>query len=80
LRVSKTALYDIGVTGNLEQRVYKHKHSLVEGFTQKYGVHTLVYYEETNDVHTALAREKQLKNWRRKWKIKLSLDSGASPE
>ncbi len=61
----------IGVTGNLQQRVYQHKHEAVEGFTQKYGVHMLVYYEETNDVHTALAREKQLKNWNRKWKIEL---------
>jgi putative endonuclease len=61
----------IGVTGNLEQRVYQHKHRSVEGFTQKYGVHLLVYYEETNDVHAALAREKQLKNWQRKWKLEL---------
>lgn len=61
----------IGVTGNLQQRVYQHKHEAVEGFSKKYGVYLLVYYEETNDVHTALAREKQLKNWQRKWKIEL---------
>ena len=55
----------IGVTNNLERRVYEHKHELVEGFTKSYHVHKLVYYEETCDVRAALEREKQLKNWSR---------------
>ncbi len=59
------------MTSNLTRRVYQHKHDLIEGFTQKYGVHRLVYYESTNDVYAALKREKQLKAWKRAWKIRL---------
>ena len=55
----------IGVTNNLERRLYEHKHHLAEGFTKKYHVHKLVYSEYTSDVHAALAREKQLKGWTR---------------
>lgn len=61
----------IGVTNNLEKRVYEHKRGVIEGFTKKYGIHNLVYLEETNDVNAALQREKQLKKWNRKWKIQL---------
>ena len=61
----------IGVTNNLERRMYEHKNGLVEGFAKKYNVSTLVYYEETNDIHAALQREKQLKKWNRKWKLSL---------
>ena len=61
----------VGVTNALQRRVYEHKHDMIEGFTQKYGVHTLVYFEETSDVHSALAREKQLKKWKRAWKLEL---------
>ena len=61
----------IGVTNNLERRVYEHQQGLVEGFTKKYGVHHLVYHEATADIHTALAREKELKKWNRKWKLEL---------
>jgi len=61
----------IGVTNNLERRLYEHKNNLVEGFTKKYSVHNLVYFEEVNDVNAALQREKQLKRWTRKWKIDL---------
>ena len=61
----------IGVTNNLERRLYEHKHELVPGFTQRYHVHKLVYFEETPDVHAALAREKQLKGWTRKRKNEL---------
>lgn len=61
----------IGVTNNLERRLYEHKNNLVEGFTKKYSVHDLVYFEEVNDVNAALQREKQLKRWTRKWKIDL---------
>ncbi|MBU1172494.1 MAG: GIY-YIG nuclease family protein [Proteobacteria bacterium] len=61
----------IGVTGDLVKRVYQHKHDFTEGFTKKYGVHLLVYYEHTHNVEAALNREKQLKTWRRQWKIDL---------
>ena len=61
----------IGVTNDLERRLYEHKNNLIEGFTNKYNVHHLVYYEDVNDVKSALQREKQLKRWTRKWKIEL---------
>ena len=67
--VAKT-LY-IGVTSNLEQRVYQHQHGLIEGFTKKYGLHQLVYFEQTEDIRVAIEREKQLKGWRRARKIEL---------
>ena len=55
----------IGVTGNLPQRLYEHRNGLADGFTKKYNVHKLVYFEQTNDVYAAISREKQLKNWSR---------------
>ena len=61
----------IGVTSNLLKRIKEHKLDLVEGFTKRYQVHDLVYYEQTEDVMSALAREKQLKNWKIVWKIEL---------
>jgi putative endonuclease len=61
----------IGVTSNLIQRIWQHKNDLVEGFTEKYGVHSLVYYELHEQMLTAIEREKQLKKWNRQWKIKL---------
>lgn len=61
----------IGVTNDLPRRVYEHKTKKVEGFTKRYTIGTLVYYEQTSDVRSALAREKQLKNWHRKWKLDL---------
>jgi putative endonuclease len=60
-----------GVTNDLKRRVYEHKHKLVEGFTKRYNITRLVYYEETNDVKAALTREKQIKGWLRKKKIAL---------
>jgi putative endonuclease len=66
---SKT-LY-IGMTNDLQRRVHEHKNKLVEGFTKKYNITKLVYFEETDDVSAALGREKQLKNWHRQWKIYL---------
>lgn len=88
-----TVLY-IGVTSNLPKRIYEHKNKLTNGFTKKYSVDKLVYFEQTEDINSALAREKQLKNWKRDWKIELItkanfgwkdlscelLDSGSSPE
>jgi len=61
----------IGVTSNLVKRVYEHTNDLVEGFTRNRHVHTLVYYETCEDVNSTIAREKQLKKWKRKWKIEL---------
>ena len=61
----------IGVTDNLIKRVYQHKKSSVDGFTESYGVYVLVYYEQTNDALNAIKREKQLKKWRRDWKLQL---------
>ncbi len=61
----------IGVTSDLLKRVCKHKQNTIDGFTQKYNVHKLVHYEQTPDVRSAIRREKQLKNWKRAWKIEL---------
>lgn len=67
---NQTTFY-IGVTGNLQKRIWEHKNKVVEGFTKKYNVDRLVYYELTEDVESALNREKQLKRWHRQWKINL---------
>jgi|SRR3989344_3803639 len=61
----------IGVTNALERRVYEHKNHLLKGFTEKYSINILVYFEQTNNVQEALQREKQLKKWNRKWKLEL---------
>lgn len=61
----------IGMTNNLKRRVYEHKQKLVDGFTKKYDVNTLVYYEVHETVESAITREKQLKHWNRLWKLKL---------
>jgi putative endonuclease len=68
---SRSRVLYVGVTNDLRRRVEQHKQKVVEGFTQKYNVTSLVYYEVTNDVHAALAREKQLKGWRRSKKTDL---------
>lgn len=67
---SQSSFY-IGVTGNLQKRVREHKNKVVEGFTKRYNVDKLVYYEFTDSVDAALNREKQLKRWHREWKINL---------
>ncbi|MEO0123802.1 MAG: GIY-YIG nuclease family protein [candidate division WOR-3 bacterium] len=61
----------IGVTNNLVRRMYEHKNKLINGFTKKYNLTKLVYYEITNEIDCAIRREKQLKNWHRDWKINL---------
>jgi putative endonuclease len=61
----------IGVTSNLPSRTYIHREGLIEGFTRRYGVHRLVWYELLETAEPALRREKQLKKWNRAWKIRL---------
>lgn len=61
----------VGVTGDLAKRTWQHKSDLIEGFTKKYGVHLLVWFEEWGVVGDAIDREKQIKGWNRAWKIKL---------
>jgi len=61
----------VGVTSNLVQRVWQHKNDLAEGFTKKYGVHTLVWFEAHETMESAIAREKAIKDWRRAWKLDL---------
>ncbi|MBU4484495.1 GIY-YIG nuclease family protein [bacterium] len=65
-----TVLYT-GVTSNLEARIYEHKKKLIKGFTKRYNVTKLVYFEETNDIEIAIEREKEIKGWLRKKKINL---------
>jgi putative endonuclease len=61
----------VGVTNNLERRVYEHKHKLMPGFTSEYNINRLVYFEITTDVSAAIAREKQIKGWLRRKKLAL---------
>lgn len=67
-----------GVTNDLLKRIHQHKHDQIEGFTKRYRVHSLVYYEITSDIVAAIAREKQIKTWRRSWK--LNLIEASNPE
>ena len=68
---NKNGTLYIGVTRDLIRRVYEHKNKLLPGFTSKYNLDKLVYYETTSDVISAITREKQLKKWNRAWKINL---------
>ncbi len=61
----------VGVTSNLKQRVWQHKQHVIAGFTQKYAVAQLVFYEMHEDIYAAISREKQIKKWRRAWKLNL---------
>ena len=60
-----------GATDDLVRRVYEHRNNLIEGFTSKYGIHTLVYYEICENRESANQRERQIKEWKRQWKIEL---------
>jgi putative endonuclease len=71
LASNKNGTLYIGVTSNLVQRIWQHKHGLAQGFTEKYAVHILVYYEQHESMSEAILREKQLKKWNRTWKIRL---------
>ena len=68
----------VGVTSNLAQRIWQHKNDQVEGFTKKYKVHTLVWFELHETMESAIAREKSLKEWQRTWKLELI--EAANPE
>ncbi len=61
----------VGVTSDLVKRIWEHKNDQVEGFTKKYAVHLLVYFEQGESMMAAIAREKQIKQWNRSWKIEL---------
>jgi putative endonuclease len=67
---SNKVLY-IGVTNDLERRMYEHKNKMIDGFTKKYNLTKLVYFEASTNINSAIEREKQLKNWHRDWKINL---------
>ena len=61
----------VGVTNDLKRRVFEHKEKLVEGFTKEHNINTLVWYESTENVESAIQKEKELKVWKRNWKVKL---------
>ncbi|MST04314.1 MAG: GIY-YIG nuclease family protein [Candidatus Pacebacteria bacterium] len=61
----------IGVTNDLKRRIYEHKEKIIPGFTKKYNIRRLVYFNTTNDVNSAIMREKQIKKWNRAWKLDL---------
>ena len=67
----KNGVLYIGMTSSLIKRIQEHREKLVKGFTEKYNIHKLIYYEQTEDISSALAREKSLKKWNRNWKIQL---------
>ena len=67
----KNGILYVGVTSNLIKRIYEHKENAVKGFTDKYNIHKLVYYEECNDIIEAITRERRIKKWNRKWKTEL---------
>ena len=71
LASEKNGTLYIGITSNLIKRIQEHKTEIIKGFTQKYNVKKLVYYEQTEDVNSAIVREKALKKWKRDWKIQL---------
>jgi len=66
----KGTLY-VGITNDLIRRIHEHKNNQIDGFTRKYKIHRLVYYEQFDDSYSAIQREKRLKRWLRKWKIEL---------
>lgn len=70
LASQKNGTLYIGVTSDLKKRIWEHKNNVVEGFTEKYKVHNLVWYEQHDNAESAITREKQMKEWKREWKIK----------
>ena len=65
----------VGITNNLERRIYEHKEKVVKGFTEKYNVNKLIFYEQTSDIAEALNREKEIKKWRREKKNRLVVNT-----
>ena len=71
LTSKKNGTLYVGVTSDLVKRIHEHREDLAAGFTQRYNVHRLVYFEEAPDILSAITREKQIKKWNRKWKLEL---------
>lgn len=71
LASQRNGTFYIGVTSDLVRRIWEHRNNVVQGFTERYGVHLLVYYEQHASMEAAITREKQLKKWKRAWKIRL---------
>ena len=71
LASKKNGTLYIGVTSNLVKRIWEHRNNLVVGFTERYGVHNPVWYEPHESMESAIQREKQLKEWKRRWKMRL---------
>lgn len=71
LASKKNGVLNIGITNDLIKRVYQHKNNLIDGSTKKYFVRKLVYYEMYKDISNAISREKQMKIWKRQWKVEL---------
>lgn len=69
--MSRKHYFYVGITNSLKRRVYQHKKGMLPGHTSKHDIHCLVYYEEHEDIYTALRREKRLKRWNRDWKMAL---------
>ena len=71
LAKERNSTFYVGVTSDLPKRIWEHKNDVAEGFTRKYGIKTLVYFETYDDPENAIQREKRLKKWPRAWKIKV---------
>ncbi|WP_074903109.1 GIY-YIG nuclease family protein [Nitrosomonas communis] len=71
LAIRRNGTLYVGVTSNLVKRIWEHKNNVVQGFTQKYGVHMLVWFELHETMESAIRREKAIKEWKRDWKLKL---------
>lgn len=71
LAKERNSTFYIGITSNLQKRIFEHKNNTADSFTQKYGIHKLVYYEIFDDPENAIKREKRLKKWNRTWKMRI---------
>lgn len=71
LAKQRNSTFYVGITSDLPKRIYEHKNDLTDGFTKKYGIHKLVYFEIHGDPENAIKREKRLKKWNRPWKMRL---------
>ncbi len=71
LASQKNGTLYVGVTSDLAKRIYEHKNDLIDGFSKKYNIHDLVYYEVHNEIEEAITREKQIKKWNRNWRLRL---------